>query len=717
MKYGSVCSGIEAASVAWHSLGWEAQWYSEIEHFPSEVLKHRFPDVPNLGDMTKLTSNPTFNEKSIDLLVGGTPCQSFSVAGLRGGLADPRGNLMLTFLALADAKKPKWIVWENVPGVLSSNGGKDFGTFLGALGELGYGFAYRVLDAQHFGVAQRRRRVFVVGYLGDWRPAAAVLFESESLQRDSKPSRTKRQETPYDAQKCVGTTSPDGRETIGTLRQRDYKGIGNDDLESGRGLDIQIKDVSCAGGNVSPTVTSKWKTGYGKPSGRSEADNMVYEPQYFDNHAQDSRVTGPHDVGSTVSANYGMGGGNTPIVGQPTAQPIALASKQYSQNIGNNIANPLLADDYKEPQVIAQLIAYSFDSLSSNSMKSNNPHSGCREVDTSKTIDTTTPEPSKNQGGIAIAQPIMLDDQGGSVMNVSQSGICGTLRRETHGHEPLIAQPIQICFNDANGTRKDRPNGGCYITENPQVSPTVTQAESDLKVIQPVAQPVHAFKVRGGSETETGEQGGTPGKKAGKGYLGQDEKAFTIGATQDQQIAQPIAVDVYNQTIDGQTSATITKAVGGTNTSGPKIAQPIAVDCFKQTINNKTSQTIGSSASDVNHYGAVLEPTIIDRAAFNQGEKAQYEPRIEQGQTMSSLVAKGPHAVKHTMAIRRLTPKECERLQGFPDDWTKIPYRNKPADQCPDGPRYKACGNSMAVPVMRWIGQRIEYIESLMKEL
>jgi DNA (cytosine-5)-methyltransferase 1 len=362
MKYGSVCSGIEAASVAWHSLGWEAQWYSEIEHFPSEVLKHRFPDVPNLGDMTQLTSNPTFNEKSIDLLVGGTPCQSFSVAGLRGGLADPRGNLMLTFLALADAKKPKWIVWENVPGVLSSNGGRDFGTFLTALGNIGYGFAYRVLDAQHFGVAQRRRRVFVVGHLGDWRPAAAVLFESQSLQRDYKPSRAKRQETPTDAQGSVG--------------------------EAGKSW--------WDGGQTAATLTK--------------------------------------------------------------------------QNAGGNQRMP------------------------------------------------------------------------------------------------------------------DKDNFGAVI----------------------------------------------------------------------EQVAQPIAVD---------------------------------------------------------------PPTIIDRAAFNQGQNAQYEPRIEAGQTMSSLVAKGPHAVQHTMAIRRLTPKECERLQGFPDDWTKIPYRNKPADQCPDGPRYKACGNSMAVPVMRWIGQRIEYVESLMKDL
>ena len=184
-------SGIEAATVAWHPLGWTAAAYSEIEKFPSQVLAHHYPDVPNVGDMTKFKE---WNIGPIDLLVGGTPCQSFSVAGLRKGLDDPRGNLMLTFLAIADQYRPRWLVWENVPGVLSSNGGKDFGTFLGALGELGYGFAYRILDAQYFGVAQRRRRVFVVGYLGDWRAAAAVLFERHSLSGDSAPSREKRKE-------------------------------------------------------------------------------------------------------------------------------------------------------------------------------------------------------------------------------------------------------------------------------------------------------------------------------------------------------------------------------------------------------------------------------------------------------------------------------------------------------------------------------------------
>ena len=190
MKYGSVCSGVEAATVAWDGLGWKPQWFSEIEQFPSAVLDHHYPGVPNMGDMTK---HKEWNNGAIDLLVGGTPCQSFSVAGLRKGLDDPRGNLMLTYLAIAEQYRAKWLVWENVPGVLSSNGGKDFGAFLGALGQLGYGFAYRVLDAQYFGVPQRRKRVFVVGCLGDWRSAAAVLFESHSLQGHSAPSREKGQ--------------------------------------------------------------------------------------------------------------------------------------------------------------------------------------------------------------------------------------------------------------------------------------------------------------------------------------------------------------------------------------------------------------------------------------------------------------------------------------------------------------------------------------------
>ena len=191
LTFGSVCSGIGAPEVAWQPLGWRCAFVSEIDPFPRAVLTHRLgagtgngPEM--FGDFTQIGAD---DAEPIDLLVGGTPCQSFSVAGKRLGLDDPRGNPAIEYLALARRLRPKWLVWENVPGVLSSNGGRDFGAFLWIMGKCGYGFAYRVLDAQYFGVPQRRRRVFVVGYLGDWRRAAAVLFEPESMRGDCPPRR------------------------------------------------------------------------------------------------------------------------------------------------------------------------------------------------------------------------------------------------------------------------------------------------------------------------------------------------------------------------------------------------------------------------------------------------------------------------------------------------------------------------------------------------
>jgi DNA (cytosine-5)-methyltransferase 1 len=196
VTFGSFCSGIGAPETAWHGLGWSSAFVSEIEPFPCAVLAQRFPGVPNLGDMTKITTDDLERHGPVDLLVAGTPCQSFSVAGLRAGLADPRGNLALEFLRLVDAARPRWVVWENVPGVLSSSGGRDFGAFLGGLGQLGYGWAYRVLDAQFVrveshprAVPQRRRRVFVVGCFGSWQRAAAVLLERQSLCGHPAPRR------------------------------------------------------------------------------------------------------------------------------------------------------------------------------------------------------------------------------------------------------------------------------------------------------------------------------------------------------------------------------------------------------------------------------------------------------------------------------------------------------------------------------------------------
>ena len=193
MKYLSLFSGIEAASAAWGPLGWEPLAFSEIDPFPSAVLAHHYPGVPNLGDVTRFHEWPDLEP---DIIVGGSPCQPFSISGLRKGFDDPRGNLTLTYLAVVDRYRPRYTVWENVPGVLSHDGGRTFGTFLGALAKLGYGWAYRVMDAQYVrvqshprAVPQRRRRVFVVGCAGDGRRAAQVLFEPESLRGNPPPRR------------------------------------------------------------------------------------------------------------------------------------------------------------------------------------------------------------------------------------------------------------------------------------------------------------------------------------------------------------------------------------------------------------------------------------------------------------------------------------------------------------------------------------------------
>lgn len=201
MTYGSICSGIEAATVAWQPLGWKAAWFAEIEKFPSAVLAHHYPDVPNYGDFTKTTRE---SSEPIDLLVGGTPCQSFSFAGKRLGLDDPRGNLTIEWLRLVQRLTPRWLVWENVPGVLSDDGGRTFGTILGTLAELGYGFAYRVLDAFGFHLPAPRKRVFLVANLGRWRTPAAVLVEPGGISRDipkrspAMPTITTRSAGSYD---------------------------------------------------------------------------------------------------------------------------------------------------------------------------------------------------------------------------------------------------------------------------------------------------------------------------------------------------------------------------------------------------------------------------------------------------------------------------------------------------------------------------------------
>lgn len=323
MKFLSVCSGIEAASVAWNPLGWKAVAFSEIEPFPCAVLAHHYPDTPNWGDMTKYKEWP---DVPIDLLCGGTPCQSFSVAGLRKGLDDPRGNLMLTFGAIAAKYRPKWLVWENVPGVLSSNKGRDFGAFLGMLGQLGYGFAYRVLDAQFFGVPQRRRRVFVVGCLGDWRSAAAVLFERHGLSGDPPPSRQAR------------------KRIAPTLSAR---------AQGGGGLGT---DFDCDGGLVAKCLVR------GSSGGQrydAESETLIAHTllgKHNSSHAADQDTYITHSLrGEGFDASEDGTGRGTPLV------PIGFAQNQRDEVRLMNVAGTLAAEPGAKQQTYVAM-----------------PHAGCQ---------------------------------------------------------------------------------------------------------------------------------------------------------------------------------------------------------------------------------------------------------------------------------------------------------------------------------------------------
>lgn len=284
MKYLSLFSGIEAASVAWGPLGWKAAGFAEIDPFASAVLNHHYPGVPNLGDVSKIQLEPN----SVDVVVGGSPCQSFSVAGKRLGLDDPRGNMALEFVRVVRQSRAKWMVFENVPGLLSSAGGDDFAAFLsvvtgwdvpvppGGWQNSGcgpartpddYGVAWRVLDAQFFGVPQRRRRVFVVGRAGDWRGAAAVLFERHSLSGDTPPSRAARKEI---AARTAFGISPDCFDRSG----EPTSGLAGD--RCGLGVDKELAYALRAkrpGGVAS--VAGSQTARYGKGTDSDASDPMV----------------------------------------------------------------------------------------------------------------------------------------------------------------------------------------------------------------------------------------------------------------------------------------------------------------------------------------------------------------------------------------------------------------------------------------------------------
>jgi DNA (cytosine-5)-methyltransferase 1 len=538
MRYGSVCSGIEAATVAWEQLGWEAAFFSEIEAFPSAVLAHHYPNVTNVGDMTGIKHNVRSN---IDVLVGGTPCQSFSVAGLRKGMADPRGNLALEFLAIADHERPEWVVWENVPGVLSSNGGKDFGSFLGGLGQLGYGFAYRVLDAQYFGVAQRRRRVFVVGCLGGWQRAAAVLFERESLFGDTPPSREKGEGIASFTPSSIGGY----REGCGTLRAHGG-------------------DVGPGSENLVPETVGPITAGISKgPRGTEAIESNQLIPE------TSSKLKWPADTTCTINTKFGEKMGledQHALNGASMFVPIVMSSGQGNGEILKNVSSTL-----------------------------------------------------------------------------------------TCLHEAPIA------FH-SEATSCDISSAG----EN--VSPTM----------RATAPPAAAVNTALPINTQIATRHKAMGEGTGMGIGDDGDPAYTLQAAHSHAVAIPINDKHAVAFTQNQRDEVREVEVPGALSSQPGMKQ----------------QTL--TAEDV-------APTLTTNDPSRSPQSAEVTRQIE-----------AVH--RSSMSVRRLTPTECERLQGFPDGYTAIPYRKKTADKCPDGPRYKALGNSMAVPVMAWIGKRIQEVSDNEKD-
>jgi DNA (cytosine-5)-methyltransferase 1 len=584
LRFGSVCSGIEAASTAWNPLGWEAAWLSEIEPFPSAVLAHHYPDVPNLGDMTLLPDRIANGEvEAPDLFCGGTPCQAFSVAGLRKSLDDARGNLSLVFCEIANAidtqragrnQPPAIIFWENVPGVLST---KDnaFGCFLAGLaGEedpvepprgkwtnsgvvLGpqRAVAWRILDAQYFGVAQRRRRVFVVASARDDFDPASVLLEFDGMRRDSAPSREARKEAAASAgagAEFGGMSPVAGTLTANTGGMTRPAGNANE-------LDFCVPVTCMAHGqggaeiaeDRSPTLTCN-----------HEAPIAAYTTKL---HNTQSNQAGKvyEEYATSLDANS-----------PPPAvfQPIAFSAKDHGADATADLSPTLRAMNHADSHAngggqMAVMQPITFSSVQSNQGIN-------ADLDVSQTLE------AKNPMAVAHVVGALACNTG---PNGHDAGNFACNQAVDAGHVLPVAQPVNIY---GGNKRPDRPEGGFYVRMDEDTTKTLDAASG----LNP-----------------TCAQGGTA-------------------------VMQPIGLDEE---------------------------QNAMIDAFG-TLKARTA-------------GGGFEGSVMQT----------------------------------NMAVRRLTPVECERLQGFPDDYTQIPWRKKPADECPDGPRYKALGNSWAVPVVAWIGRRI----------
>ncbi len=622
ISYGSVCSGIEAASVAWHMLGFRASWFAEIEPFPSAVLAHRWPAVPNLGDMTRLSSKVLAGMiDAPDILVGGTPCQAFSVAGMREGMSDPRGALTIKYVELANAvdhvrnargDDETIVVWENVPGVLSS---KDnaFGCFLAALvGESEalepsgprwtnagcvYGprraAAWRVLDAQYFGLAQRRKRVFVVASArADFDPAA-VLLEREGLRRDHPPRRGEGQDLA-------------GHAPFGPA------------LQCGCGylFDLSLGQWGCpnCGGDEGPAV--EVMAGVPAFGGENQSRSLFQAGALTAHGVRNDFASETFCVAPTVAGT--------------------LRSTDGGSDVDHAAANHLVAG-----------------TLQANG----------------KAAGSATQQDAES--GLLVVHGTQDPD-------VVQD--CAHTLGRNHGQENAVFDPNQI----TSATNRSQPTPGlCHTlpaSSQPPIAFSCKDYGADAGDVSPTLRAMghgESHANAGGQVAiaypllEVGKRTGrsTSDPRAGLGVGGKNDPMFTLQASAQHGVC-----------VTGDITHTLKAEGFDASEDGTGRGQPIISVSLRGRDGGGTIE-----AGD--------EIATCLRASSGGGDK--------------------PHALVHS-AVRRLTPRECERLQGFPDDYTLIPWRGKPATECPDGPRYKAIGNSKAVPVVRWIGRRLKaHLEKL----
>lgn len=597
LKYLSLFSGIEAASVAWKDLGWEPVGFSEIEPFPCAVLKHRFPNTPNYGDITKWKEWGLV-PGTVDVVCAGSPCQAFSVAGLRKGLDDPRGNLALVTLGLVEFLKPKWFIWENVPGVLTAQSGSAFGAILTALGDIGYGWSYRVLDAQHFGVPQRRRRVWLCGYrdpvtgAADWRPPTAVLSFSESLRWNPAKSWKKRKSPAGDASSSPGANGVPSTDPAGCWWD---------------------------GGQVSQTLDAVLSKGQTMPE--KNRFPAVLQPFSHWNGGPHPTLNqssnGSGAIGYSNQELFSQGGGGL----VPGDQAAFRKSKRAQSETDDetwvddgkaNTLNNFDLGDTRTTHAVVEPKAFILDSFTSNSMKSGNPNSGCREVDRTKCLDTSCLNPSCHQGGVMVAQPI----------------------------DPTSFQSVAFSI------REDSSNN-TFHAKPVDVSHCVTS-------LQPSPQSQHA-------------------------------QNFIVEGVQHQ--------------APGDVAPTVTSSGPPYSRTGNERVEAEALAITFQP---------GNLRRDA---GAEPSTTTVTTLKATMGDQM---PHVAQ---VTGTGGCNVPMIQPEMAVRRLTPTEALRLQGFPDGWTQIPWKGKPAEECPDGPQYKAAGNSWAVPCARYIGERINMVEEIKDEL